>query len=96
MRRSTVPRLTPAERLVMEYYVGGMSRERIATEMVLSCHTVAMHLRNVKLKLGAQNMAQAGKRYGDIVRGDHSETIEARSQLAPPNTVMSEKDYHKW
>ena len=54
----------------MHYYVSGMSRDQIAAEMVLSCHTVAMHLRNVKLKLGAQNMAQAGKRYGDIVRDE--------------------------
>jgi DNA-binding CsgD family transcriptional regulator len=73
VRGSTVPHLTPAERQVMHYYASGMSRERIASEMVLSCHTVAMHLRNVKLKLGAQNMAQAGKRYGDIVRDEQRE-----------------------
>ena len=73
MRDSTAPHLTPAERQVMHCYVSGMSRERIAAELVLSCHTVAMHLRNVKLKLGALNMAQAGMRYGDIVRDEPRE-----------------------
>lgn len=92
MRTNTPPRLTPTERVVMQHYINGLSRECIAAKMVLSYYTITTHLRNAKQKLGARNMAQAGARYVEVLRSDSDEISAKPSPLAPPRTRPPEKD----
>ena len=64
------PRLGLSEREleVLELPGRGLTNREIAERLSLSPHTVARHITNVRVKLGAANRAEAASRLGDLDR----------------------------
>ena len=57
--------LTDRELEVLQLIADGLSRQEIATKLVLSLNTVKTHARNIYSKLGVNNQMQAvGKAQG--------------------------------
>ncbi|MEO8549037.1 MAG: helix-turn-helix transcriptional regulator [Kofleriaceae bacterium] len=50
--------LTEREREIVASLASGQTAAQIATSLVVSCHTVKTHIRNVYLKLGISNRVE--------------------------------------
>lgn len=55
---STVPTLTPSEKLLLRQICEGMDYSEIAEQQVVTVYTVKSHARNLRIKLDAKNLAQ--------------------------------------
>lgn len=53
-----VPVLTRSEKLLLEQICQGLDYAEIAEKQVLTVYTVKSHARNLRIKLGAKNLAQ--------------------------------------
>ena len=58
--------LTERELEIVELAGRGMTNREIAERLLLSPHTVARHLSNARVKLGAANRAEAAARVGEL------------------------------
>ncbi|WP_206955901.1 response regulator transcription factor [Trinickia acidisoli] len=70
--------LTPREREVLEFVVGGMLNKQIASALNLSEITVKIHRGQVMKKMGARSLA-------DLVR--KAEALHVKPQLRAPNVM---------
>ena len=55
-----VAQLTIREQAILLHLATGASNQEIARQLVISTHTVKVHVRNILAKLGVKNRAQAG------------------------------------
>ena len=58
LREEVINAITPREHQVLERVVAGVMNKVIADQLGISIKTVEMHRANVKLKLGAKNLAE--------------------------------------
>lgn len=56
-------KLTKTERQVAEKIAIGMTYKEIASHMFVSVHTIHTHLKNIRLKTGARNIADVTRQY---------------------------------
>lgn len=56
--REALPALTPSEKLLLQQICEGLDYAEIAEQQVLTLYTVKSHARNLRIKLGAKNLAQ--------------------------------------
>ena len=54
--------MTPSERRVVELAAEGLSNKEIAARLVVTVHTVEVHLSHAYAKLGVRSRGQAARR----------------------------------